>query len=139
MLQLGRPAPALGGRTGCSALRGLGGCARMVRRQQRCARASHTVAAGQGSGSASRAAAREQVQRAQQVQRAGMMQGIPRAIGAGLAALLLATTPLPADGKVLAMPRGQLPRTAEIALRRAIPAFNPEVKAVQDCLEVGAA
>lgn len=62
-------------------------------------------------------------------------QAASRALGAGLAALLLTATPPPAEA-VLAMPRGQLPRTAEIALRRAVPAFNPEVKEIQNCLEV---
>lgn len=60
-----------------------------------------------------------------------------RGLAAGLAALLLAGSPAPPAAAVLSMPRGQLPRTAEIALRRSIPAYNPDVKAIQDQLEVG--
>ena len=62
---------------------------------------------------------------------------LPRSIAAALAAALLTTASAPpAAEAVLALPKGQLPRTAEIALRRSIPAFNREVKDVQDKLEV---
>ncbi|GAB4820888.1 hypothetical protein N2152v2_007934 [Parachlorella kessleri] len=61
---------------------------------------------------------------------------LPRSIAAALAAALLtAASAPPAAEAVLALPKGQLPRTAEIALRRSIPAFNREVKDVQDKLE----
>ena len=78
----------------------------------------------------------QQQQQQQPVQHAAdALAATSRAVCAGLVALILATAPPPADA-VMALPRGQLPRTAEIALRRSIPAFNPDVKDIQDKLEV---
>lgn len=52
-----------------------------------------------------------------------------------MAAVFLAGTPLSSQA-ALELPKGQLPRTAEIALRRSVPAFNADVKEIQDRLEV---
>ena len=58
-----------------------------------------------------------------------------RSLAALAAALsLVLTSPLPADA-LLNSPTARLPRTPDAALRRAIPAFNQDVKTIQNELE----
>lgn len=57
-----------------------------------------------------------------------------RAAALCLSAIILAVTPLDADA-LLASPKRDLPRSAEAALRRSIPSFNPHVAALQSELE----
>lgn len=63
---------------------------------------------------------------------AGLLMGAQVASGV---ALMEGVLPLPV-GAVLSAPNAKIARTGEVALRRAIPAFNPDVKAVQSSCEV---
>lgn len=64
-----------------------------------------------------------------------LQQALRAAAGAAAAAVLaLGSLPLPAEA-VLANPRAPVARSADVALRRSIPAFNADVAAVQERLE----
>lgn len=115
-----------------------GAMAQQRRRQWQGARATGP-APGQKDGSSGGAAeehcSQAEQQAAQQATPPLLQQLARAAAGAAAAAVLaLGCLPLPAEA-VLANPKAQVPRSAEVALRRSIPAFNADVEAVQDKLE----
>ncbi|KAL4457505.1 hypothetical protein ABPG75_012370 [Micractinium tetrahymenae] len=71
-------------------------------------------------------------------QRLSLVQRLGRGAAGLAAAAVLATGALagpPPASALLANPRAPVPRSADVALRRSIPAFNRDVEAVQDKLE----
>jgi hypothetical protein len=65
----------------------------------------------------------------------GPLNQAARGLAAAAAAALLALGPALDASALLNSPNAQIPRTVDAALRRAIPAFNPDVRALQDSLE----
>lgn len=138
-----RPPPASGsrqlGRSRCPA-------AAAQRQQQQlpaCSRAAAAKDSSGGGSSGGDAAVQQPCSQAVEQQQAGSQASLPllqraaRAAAASAAAAVLALGSLapPPAAAVLASPRAQLPRSADVALRRSIPAFNADVAEVQDRLE----
>jgi hypothetical protein len=82
----------------------------------------------------------EPQQRSQQEQQQPLPQALQQlsrvAVGVAAAAVLALTSATPPAAAVLASPRANIARSADVALRRSIPAFNQDVEKVQDKLEV---
>lgn len=110
---------------------------RLQQRQQRRARNNSCCAAHSTTSEPNREAGAEREQRceAAPLNLTPLQQAGRAAAGVAAAALLaLGALPPPAEA-VLANPRAAVARSADVALRRSIPAFNADVAAVQERLE----